>query len=88
MIDPNAMSERITLSSGAPEQTKFDSYQVLRFDQAPDVTVEIISVGDEPGSFGEVGTMPMCSALGNAIVSATGKRIRTTPFGGNGVTFV
>jgi isoquinoline 1-oxidoreductase beta subunit len=32
--------------------------------------------------------MPMCSALGNAIVSATGKRIRTTPFGGNGVTFV
>jgi CO/xanthine dehydrogenase Mo-binding subunit len=84
----NAMSERITLSGGAPEQTNFDSYQVLRIDQAPDVTVEIISVGDEPGSFGEVGTMPMCSALGNAIVSATGKRIRTTPFGGNGVTFV
>ena len=84
----NAMSERITLSGGAPEQTNFDSYQVLRIDQAPDVTVEIISVGDEPGSFGEVGTMPMCSALGNAIASATGKRIRTTPFGGNGVTFV
>jgi isoquinoline 1-oxidoreductase subunit beta len=84
----NAMSERITLSSGAPEQTNFDSYQVLRIDQAPDVTVEIISVGDEPGSFGEVGTMPMCSALGNAIFSATGKRIRITPFGGNGVTFV
>jgi len=84
----NAMSERITLSDGAPEQTNFDSYQILRFDQAPDVTVEIISVGAEPGSFGEVGTMPMCSALGNAIASATGKRIRTTPFGGNGVTFV
>jgi len=83
----NAMSESVTLSDGAPEQTNFDSYQVLRIDQAPDVTVEIISVGDEPGSFGEVGTMPMCSALGNAIVSATGKRIRTTPFGGNGVTF-
>ncbi len=84
----NAMSESITLSGGAPEQTNFDSYQLLRIDQAPDITVEIISVGDEPGSFGEVGTMPMCSALGNTIVSATGKRIRTTPFGGNGVTFV
>jgi isoquinoline 1-oxidoreductase subunit beta len=84
----NAMSERITLSGGAPEQTNFDSYQLLRIDQAPDVTVEIISVGDEPGSFGEVGTMPMCSAVGNAIFAATGKRIRTTPFGGNGVTFV
>jgi isoquinoline 1-oxidoreductase subunit beta len=84
----NAMGESITLSGGAPEQTNFDSYQVLRIDQGPDITVEIVSVGDEPGSFGEVGTMPMCSALGNAIVSATGKRIRITPFGGNGVTFV
>jgi isoquinoline 1-oxidoreductase subunit beta len=84
----NAMSERITLAGGAPEQTNFHTYQVLRMDQTPDVTVEIISVGDEPGSFGEVGTMPMCSAVGNAIFAATGKRIRTTPFGGNGVTFV
>ena len=83
----NAMNERITLSGGAPEQTNFDSYQPIRIDQAPDITVEIISVGEEPGSFGEVGTMPMCSALGNAIVSATGKRIRATPFGANGVTF-
>ena len=84
----NAMSERITLAGGAPEQTNFDTYQVLRIDQAPDVIVEIISVGDEPGSFGEVGTMPVGTALGNAIFSATGKRIRTQPFGGNGVTFV
>ena len=84
----NAMSELITLSGGAPEQTNFDSYQLLRIDQAPDVTVAIIPVGDEPGSFGEVGTMPMCSAVGNAIFAATGKRIRTTPFGSNGVTFV
>jgi isoquinoline 1-oxidoreductase subunit beta len=84
----NAMSERITLAGGAPEQTNFHTYQVLRMDQTPDVIVEIISVGDEPGSFGEVGTMPMCSSVGNAIFAATGKRIRTTPFGGNGVTFV
>ena len=84
----NAMSERITLAGGAPEQTNFDTYQVLRIDQAPDVTVEIISVGDEPGSFGEIGTMPVGTALGNAIFSATGKRIRTQPFGANGVTFV
>jgi len=84
----NAMSERITLAGGAPEQTNFDTYQVLRIDQAPDVSVEIISVGDEPGSFGEIGTMPVGTALGNAIFSATGKRIRTQPFGANGVTFV
>jgi CO/xanthine dehydrogenase Mo-binding subunit len=84
----NAMSERITLAGGAPEQTNFDTYQVLRIDQAPDVTVEVISIGDEPGSFGEIGTMPVGAALGNAIFSATGKRIRTQPFGANGITFV
>jgi hypothetical protein len=56
----------LNILGGAPEQANFDSYQLLRIDQAPDITVEIISVGDEPGSFGEVGTMPMCSALGNA----------------------
>ncbi len=84
----NAMNERITLAGGAPEQTNFDSYQLLRIDQVPDITVEIISNGDEPGSLGEVGTMPMCSAVGNAIYAATGKRIRTTPFGANGITFV
>src|SRR5258708_32345945 len=49
----NAMSERITLSGGGPEQTNFDSYQVLPIDQAPGVTVEIISAGDEPGHFGQ-----------------------------------
>jgi isoquinoline 1-oxidoreductase beta subunit len=32
--------------------------------------------------------MPVGAALGNAIFSATGKRIRTQPFGANGVTFV
>jgi isoquinoline 1-oxidoreductase subunit beta len=84
----NAMNERITLAGGAPEQTNFDSYQLIRIDQVPEVIVEIIEGGDEPGSFGEQGTMPMCSALGNAIYAATGKRIRSTPFGANGITFV
>ena len=83
----NAMYERITLAGGAPEQINFDTYQVLRIDQTPDVIVEVISVGDEPGSFGEIGTMPVGTALGNAIFAATGNRIRTQPFAANGVTF-
>src|SRR5260370_22682410 len=29
----NAMSESITLAGGAPEQTNFDTYQLLRIDQ-------------------------------------------------------
>jgi isoquinoline 1-oxidoreductase beta subunit len=46
-----------------------------------------MSVGDEPGSFGEIGTMVAGPALGNAIFAATGQRIRTQPFTANGVQF-
>jgi CO/xanthine dehydrogenase Mo-binding subunit len=31
----NAMYEGIALAGGAPEQTNFDTYQVLRIDQTP-----------------------------------------------------
>jgi isoquinoline 1-oxidoreductase subunit beta len=83
----NAMYEQITLAGGAPEQQNFDEYQLLRIDAAPDVVCEIISVGEEPGSFGEVGTMPIGTALGNAIAAATGKRVRAQPYAANGVNF-
>ena len=83
----NAMYEQITLAGGAPEQLNFDEYQLLRIDAAPDVVCEIISVGEEPGSFGEVGTMPIGTALGNAIAAATGKRVRAQPYAANGVNF-
>ena len=71
-----------------PRTAEFRFLPLIRIDQVPEVIVEIIEGGDEPGSFGEQGTMPMCSALGNAIYAATGKRIRSTPFGVNGITFV
>jgi CO/xanthine dehydrogenase Mo-binding subunit len=83
----NATYEQITLAEGAPEQQNFDEYQLLRIDAAPDVVCEIISVDVEPGSFGEVGTMPIGTALGNAIATATGKRVRAQPYAANGVNF-
>jgi len=61
----NAMSERITLSGGAPEQTNFDSYQVLRIDQAP-TSPSRSSRSATSRQLGEVGTMPMCFSSGNA----------------------
>jgi isoquinoline 1-oxidoreductase beta subunit len=76
----NALYEEITLKDGAPEQTNFNSYRVLRMNEAPDVFVEVMSVGDDPGSFGEVGTFPVGVALSNAIFVSTGQRMRTQPF--------
>ena len=55
-------------------------------DQTPDVTQSRSSqLATSPAALARSGLMPMCSATGNAIFAATGKRIRTTPFGRNGV---
>jgi isoquinoline 1-oxidoreductase beta subunit len=81
----NALYEEITLKGGAPEQTNFNSYRMLRMNEAPDVFVEVISYGEEPGSFGEVGTFPVGVALSNAIFASTGLRMRTQPFVKNGL---
>jgi isoquinoline 1-oxidoreductase beta subunit len=81
------MRERITLSNGAPEQTNFNDYRLLRMNEAPDVEVEIISIGEKPGSFGEIAVFQVGAALGNAIFRATGRRIRSQPFAAHGVTF-
>jgi isoquinoline 1-oxidoreductase subunit beta len=83
----NVMHEQLTLSGGAPEQVNFNGYRLMRMNEAPSVEVEVISVGDQPGSFGEIGTMVAGPALGNAIFAATGQRIRSQPFAANGVSF-
>ena len=56
------------------------SYPILRFEEAPEVTVEIIgSDGDAPGGSGEPACCPVPAAVGNAIFDASGARVRTLP---------
>jgi CO/xanthine dehydrogenase Mo-binding subunit len=76
----NALFEEITLAGGAPEQHNFDEYRVMRMSETPDITVEVISVGEKPGSFGEIGVVPVCAALANAVFQATGARLRSQPY--------
>jgi isoquinoline 1-oxidoreductase beta subunit len=83
----NVMREQITLKSGAPEQENFDTYRLLRLDECPEVVVDVLSVGEEPGGYGEVSSSPVGPAVANAIFKATGKRIRTHPFSAQGIEF-
>jgi len=83
----NAMFEEVTLTDGAADQKNFNDYRLMRMNEAPDVQVEIISVGEIPGSFGEIGTFPVGAALSNALFQANGERYRAQPFVKNGVTF-
>jgi isoquinoline 1-oxidoreductase subunit beta len=74
-----ALYGEITLKDGRVEQSNFDSYQVVRIDQAPQVEVHIVESGEAPGGIGEPGTAAIAPAVVNAIFAATGKRLRKLP---------
>src|SRR4029077_9957199 len=71
-----ALYGEITLKNGRVEQTNFDSYQILRMNEAPAVEVHIVHSFEGPGGMGEAGTSAIVPAVANAIFAATGKRLR------------
>ena len=74
-----ALYGQITLKGGRVEQANFDTYQILRIDEAPAVEVHIVQSAEPPGGMGECGTSCVVPAVANAIFAATGKRLRTMP---------
>jgi isoquinoline 1-oxidoreductase beta subunit len=69
----------ITLKDGRVEQTNFDTYQILRMNEAPAVEVHIVQSSEPPGGMGEAGTSAIVPAVTNAVFAATGKRLRKLP---------
>ncbi len=74
-----ALYGEITLKSGRVEQTNFDTYQMLRMNEAPAIDVHIVQSSEAPGGMGEAGTSAIVPAVANAIFAATGKRLRKMP---------
>ena len=74
-----ALHGEITLKNGRVEQSNFDTYEMLRIDEAPAVEVHIVHNFEPPGGIGEAGTSLIVPAVANAIFAATGKRLRKMP---------
>ena len=74
-----ALYGEITLEKGRVVQSNFDTYQMLRIDEAPVIEVHLIDSDAEPGGIGEPGTSAIAPAIVNAIFAATGKRLRRLP---------
>jgi isoquinoline 1-oxidoreductase beta subunit len=74
-----ALYGEITIKNGRVEQTNFDTYQILRMNEAPAVEVHIVQNSEPPGGMGECGTSAIVPAVANAIFAATGKRLRKLP---------
>jgi isoquinoline 1-oxidoreductase beta subunit len=74
-----ALKGEITIDKGRVQQSNFDSYDVVRMDEAPVVDVHIVASTEAPGGMGEAGVPCIAPAVCNAIFRATGKRIRRLP---------
>jgi isoquinoline 1-oxidoreductase beta subunit len=74
-----ALYGEITINNGRVEQSNFDTYQMLRIDEAPAIEVHIVPSFEAPGGTGEPGTSAVVPAVANAVFAATGKRLRKMP---------
>jgi isoquinoline 1-oxidoreductase beta subunit len=74
-----ALYGEITLKEGRVEQSNFDSYQMLRINEAPTIEVHIVESTEAPGGMGEPSTSTIGPAMVNAVFAATGTRLRKLP---------
>ena len=74
------LCEAITIKNGAVEQQNFDSYDVLRFPDAPKLETWFIESHADPHGLGEAAVGVTAPAVANAIFAATGKRPHRMPF--------
>ncbi|MGB2846036.1 MAG: molybdopterin cofactor-binding domain-containing protein [Saprospiraceae bacterium] len=75
-----AMFGKLSFNEGAPDQSNFDSYRLIRMSEIPAVDVHFVKNTIEPTGLGEPALPPISGAVGNALYSATGIRYRDQPF--------
>ncbi len=69
----------ITVKDGTVEQKNFDTYNMLRLAEMPQVEVILMPSGGFWGGIGEPTIAVAAPAVLNAIAAATGKRVRSVP---------
>jgi len=74
-----ALKGEITLANGRVQQSNFNDYPLLRFDESPRIEVYIVPSTDPPGGVGEPGVPPIAPAVANALYALTGTPVRKLP---------
>ncbi len=75
-----ALLEEVKFSRSRVTSLDWEGYQILRYKDAPDVTVVLVNRPDQRSSgAGEPAIAPVAGAIANAFFDATGKRIRQMP---------
>jgi isoquinoline 1-oxidoreductase subunit beta len=76
----HAMYGNITFENGAPQQSNFDKFRMIKFNEIPEIEAHFIDNGIEPTGLGEPALPPTGGALANAFAKLTGKRFYKQPF--------
>lgn len=69
----------ITVAKGRVQQFNFDSFRVMRNNEAPQIDIVLVPSKEKPGGIGEPATALIGPAVANAVFAATGKRVRRMP---------
>jgi isoquinoline 1-oxidoreductase subunit beta len=70
-----ALRDKITLTDGEVDESKFNDYEPLRMNDMPKIEVHIVESGASPTGVGEPGVPAVAPAISNAIFAATGRRL-------------
>ena len=71
---------QVTLKDGEVQQTNFDTYRVLRMNEAPQVETYIMPSYGHPTGVGEPGAPVIGPAVANALLVLTGQPTASLPF--------
>jgi isoquinoline 1-oxidoreductase beta subunit len=74
-----ALLEELTIKNGAPVQSNFNDYPVLRMSDMPEIHTKIVTSNAPPTGMGEIGVLPVAPAIANAMFQLTGTRLRALP---------
>ena len=81
-----ALWGEINLDKGRVTEQNFDSYRLMRMNEAPTIEIHLLDSSEKPGGMGEPAVALVAPAVCNAIYAATRKRIRALPIAKQGFT--
>jgi isoquinoline 1-oxidoreductase subunit beta len=74
-----ALMQEITVDKGRVQQTNFNTFPLVRMNQAPVIDITLVESTEKPGGIGEPATAVIVPAIANAVATLTGKRVRKLP---------
>lgn len=73
----------VKIREGKTVQDNFDTYPLLRYQEAPNISIQFVKSTERPEGLGEMSLPLVSAALCNAIFAGTGQRIRKLPLSDN-----